>query len=213
MTTMAKVVPAVAIVVAAVAIYPSARGAYVRNRANAHLEDATAMRDALKSPVGAQALEGAISALRLTLRSNTADTSVIARVDKSLLDVMKRLKDLPPPNQALTVTAQYDVSPRAGATVPVAITITPLVDELFVDSVAVEIGADRGWRTDPARTSLRQIVRSDQPLATRVDVTIPPAASGMGAVRVTVVYRLNSTGEGQDLVERASGLPAVSIVR
>ena len=213
MTTMAKVVPAVAIVVAAVAIYPSARGAYIRNRANAHLADATATRDALKSPVGAQALEGAIGALRLTLRSNTADPSVVAKADKNLLDVMKRLKDSPPPNQALTITAQYDVSPRAGATMPVAITLTPLVEELFVDSVAVEIGADRAWRTDPARTSLRQIVRNDQPLATRIDVTIPPAASGMGAVRVTVVYRLSSTGEGQDLVERSSGLPAVSIVR
>lgn len=213
MTTIAKVVPLVALLVAAVAIYPSARGAYIRNRANAHVEDAGAMRDTLKSPVAAQSLEGAVSALRLALRGSTTDTNVIAQADRALLDVMKRLGDSPPPDQAVRVTAQYDVSLRAGATAPVGITITPLVDEVFVDSVAAEIGADRGWRTDPVRSDIRQVVRRDRPLTTRVDVVIPPAAAGMGAVRVTLVYRLSPTGEGQDLVERPSGLPSVSVVR
>ena len=213
MTTMVKVVGAVAVIAAAVAIYPNARGAYVRNRASAHLEDAAAMRDAISSPVGAQSLEDAMGGLRLALRGNATDTSLIARADRILVDVMKRLKASPPPAQAVAVTAQYDVSPRAGATVPIAITITPQVDEIFVDSVAVDIGADRGWRTDPVRSDIRHSVRRDQPLATRIDVSIPLAASGMGSVRVTLVYRLNPTGEGQDLVERAAGLPAVSIVR
>ena len=213
MTTTVKVVSAVAVIAAAAALYPSARGAYVRSRASAHVADASAMRDAMKSPVGARALEDAISGMRLALRGNDTDTAAIARADRALLDVMKRLKDTPPPNQAVTVTAQYDVSPKAGATIPIAITIAPLIDEIFVDSVAVDIGADRSWRTSPVRSDIRHSVRQDSPLSTRVDVTIPPAASGMGAVRVTVVYRLNPTGEGQDLVERPAALPSVSIVR
>jgi hypothetical protein len=216
MTTMSKVVPAVAavaVIVAAIAIYPSARGAYIRNRANAHLEDARAMRDTLKSPVGARALDDAMGTMRLTLRGNGADTGTIAKADRALVDVMTRLKETPPPDQAVIVTAKYDASAQAGAAFPVAITIAPMVDEIFVDTVTVEIGADRGWRTDPVRSSLRQAVSRSQPLSTRVDVPIPPAASGMGAVRVTLVYRLNPTGEGQDLEERPAGLSAVSIVR
>jgi len=213
MTTMAKIIPAVVVIAAAVAIYPSAHSAYIRHRANGHLEDATAMRDALKSPVGARTLEDGIIGLRLALRGNVATTEAIAKADSALVSVMKRLKESPPPNQAVMVTAQYDASPHAGAVVPIAITITPQVDEIFADSVTVDIGADRGWHTDPVRSDVRQAVRRDQPLSTRVNVTIPPGASGMGAVRVTLVYRLNPTGEGQDLIERPAGLPAVSIAR
>lgn len=210
---MAKIVPAVVVIAAAIAIYPSAHGAYVRHRASAHLDDAAAMRDAAKSPVAARALEDAILALRLALRGNGTDTRTVAQADSALVNVMKRLKDSPPPTQAVAVTAQYDVSPRAGALMPVAITIAPQVDEIFADSVTVEVGADRGWHTDPVRSDVRQAVRRDQPLATHVDVSLPPGASGMGAVRVTLVYRLNPTGEGQDLIERPANLPAVSIVR
>lgn len=210
---MTKVIPAVVVIAAAVAIYPSARGAYIRHRASAHLADAAAMREAIKSPVGARALDDGIMSLRLALRGNGADTGVIAQADSALVSVMKRLKESPPPSQAVTVTAQYDASPHAGGVMPIAITIAPQVDEIFVDSVAVDVGADRGWHTDPQRSEIRQAVRRDKPLTTNVDVSIPAGASGMGAVRVTLVYRLNPTGEGQDLIERPASLPAVSIAR
>src|SRR4029079_5869426 len=163
MTTMAKAVAAVVVVAAGAAIYPSARGAYVRNRAGAHLEEASAMRDSIKSQVGAQSLESAMGGLRLVLRGTASDASTIANADRALVDLMKRLKATPPPNQGVAVTAHYDVTSPAGAVVPVTVTIAPQVDEVFVDSVTVEIGANRGWRTDPVRKDIRQAVRSDQP--------------------------------------------------
>lgn len=203
---------AVVLVVLGVAIYPSAKRMYVRHRAQTHLDDAQALRSRLTSPVAAQSLEGAIASMRLTLRGDGADTSTIQKADAWLVDVMKRVVETPPPDHPVSVEARYDTSARAGASFPVSVTIRSELPEVFIVAAIAEVDSGTGWRSGPARTQIDQALTKDKPLEARIEVPIPATAEGRLSVAVSVIYRVDATGEGRDLRERPSAaLPLVMI--
>src|SRR5438552_14395199 len=215
MTAVAKTtIAAVVLVALAIAMYPNARRIYVRHRTESHLEDAQELRAKLTSPVAAQSLESAISTARLTLRGDGADTDTIQKADAALMDVMKRIAASPPPDHPVSIDARYESSVRAGATFPIAVTIRSQLPEIFVVAAVAELDSGAGWKSGPVRSPINQVMRSDSPLDARINVPIPPTMDGKLSVAVSVFYRLNVTGEGQDLRERPrSALPLVTIAR
>jgi len=191
-------------------VYPSARATYVRNRAMRHLREADELAQQMTSPVGRQTLQSASDALSFALRRPEASSDEIGPYDAELVSVINRLRSSPPPETPVDVIPRYDRSAVAGQSFAARFAVRSTAPESFLVRVSADLSVGT-WRS----------ARVSQPVNHAIDATlgdvslvfsIPPDVAGEGRLRVTVVYRLSATGEGQDLqASPQSPLPLVDV--
>jgi hypothetical protein len=207
------IVAGVLLIAASVVAFPSVRLSYLRYRADGHLKEAEALRSQLSSPVARDSIAGAGARVRFTLMRPDATSTQIVAADKALVDVMTAMKSSPPPDRPVFGVTTYDRTARAGQNFAIDVSVRSAVAEAFVVAVTAELTCDSGWRSGVMRRDLNQPIRGG-PVDAHFEVTIPADAAGQGRVRTAVIYRLNPTGEGEDLQERsAAPLPVVTIER
>lgn len=213
MTAAWRIGAVVLLVAVAVAIYPSARAAYVRHRVTAHLAQADALRAEMSSPVAQQAISGASAQLRFAAMRTGSTPDELARFDAALVDLMAALKSSPPPDNPVSSVTTYEPVARAGAVFPVTVSVRASVPETYLVSVAAEFTVAGGWKSGAILRTIDRPI-TDAPIDALFEFSLPPDAAGQGSVRTVVRYRLSRTGEGEDLYEHTRvPLPAVAIHR
>ena len=200
MKRIGLIVVLVLLAAAAVVIYPSAHASYVRYRAGGHLQQAEALRTQLSSPVARDSLAGASARVRFALMRSESAPDEIAAADRALVQVMTIVTSAPPPDHPVSGVATYDRVARPGRNFAVNVSIRTSVKEAYLVAVTAEFGVDNGWKSGTVRRDFNQPITA--PIDAHFDFMIPSDAAGQGRVRTAVIYRLNPTGEGEDLLER-----------
>jgi len=186
-----------ALVVVGAIAYPPAHATYVRRVATQHLRDAEALAAKMTSPVARQRLGSAADALSLAMRRSTAEGIDIRPYDAALVRLMNQLKEAPPPDRPIDVTATYETSAIAGKPFEVRVSVRSTTPEIYLVRVSADLMVG-GVRTGVAFQRVDRLLDaelSNFPLS----IAIPPNVSGDGRLRVNATYRLSATGEGQDL--------------
>ena len=194
-----------------VAVYPSAHASIVRRRATAHVREAGALQQEMKSPIARMALSGVSDRLRFAVMRPDTPVEDIARADDALARLMASLRASPPPDNPVIVTATVEPGVTAGETVTVRVSLHSLLPEVFLVNVTAQVVLQQGWQSNPVRQAFNRVIDAT-PVETSLEFKIPADVAGPARVRATVTYRLDPTGEGIDLRAQPAALPELTIV-
>jgi hypothetical protein len=150
--------------------------------------------------------------VRFALTRPDASIDEVRALDAALTSVMAEIKTSPPPDQPVYLTAAYEPSAVAGVPFSVRLSLHADVPQAFLVAATCELIVG-DWKSGPSVRQVNQAI-GGTPIDAEFVFTIPADVSGAGEVRASAAYRLNPTGEGQDL--RASPktpLPPLAVVR